>query len=75
MTAVGDGAGMGLAASYRREGAPLTVKRGEFVLEDADVRREAWYGGGAEIVGDEEVSMSRVEGRCGYGVKMKGYGC
>jgi hypothetical protein len=45
------------------------------VLEDADVRREAWYGGGAEIVGDEEVSMSRVEGRCGYGVKMKGYGC
>lgn len=48
----------------------LTAKRGEWALEEPDVRREAWYAlveewenasegeGGAEIVGDE-VSMSR----------------
>jgi hypothetical protein len=47
----------------------VTAKRGEWALEDADVRREAWYGrwvgvwkvvlgeGGCEIVG-EEVIMS-----------------
>jgi hypothetical protein len=55
--------------SYRREDAP-TVKRGEWALEEAEVRREAWYARlgawkaaegdeGAEMVGEDEVSMSR----------------
>lgn len=72
---LGEGIGIGRevgAASYRRDEAPLTVKRGEWVLDEADVRREAWYArdggwnaaegdGGADMVGDE-VSMSRLHG-------------
>jgi len=71
---------MGLAVevpSYRRDEAPVTVKRGEWALEEADVRREAWYArlgawkaaegdGGAEMVGEDEVSMSRCRGRQGW---------
>ena len=59
------------AASYRRDEALLTVKRGEWALEEADVRREAWYArlgawnaaegdGGADMVGEDEASMSRL---------------
>jgi hypothetical protein len=58
--------------SYRRVDAP-TLKRGEWALEEADVRREAWYArlgawktaegeGGADMVGEDEVSMSRLHG-------------
>jgi hypothetical protein len=71
------GIGMGTAAglevgvtSYRRDDA-FTVKRGEGALEEADVRREAWYARlgawnaaegdeGADMVGEDEVSMSRL---------------
>jgi hypothetical protein len=61
---------VGGGMSYRRDAA-LTVKRGEWVLEEVEVRREAWYAreeawkaadgdGGADMVGeDDEVSMSR----------------
>jgi hypothetical protein len=72
---IGEGAekfGLGVGgASNRRAAAVVTAKRGEWALEDADVRREAWYGRwlgvwnvvfgevGAEMVG-EEVSMSVV---------------
>jgi hypothetical protein len=73
-------AGGGGGTSYRRDAA-LTVKRGEAVLEEADVRREAWYAreeawkaadgeGGAEMVGEDEVSMSS-----GGGVCEARYGC
>jgi hypothetical protein len=58
--------------SYRRDDAP-TLKRGLWALEEADVRREAWYArleawktaegeGGADMVGEDEVSMSRLHG-------------
>jgi hypothetical protein len=58
--------------SYRRDDA-LTAKRGEWALEEADVRREAWYArlgawkaaegdAGADMVGEDEVSMSRLHG-------------
>jgi hypothetical protein len=58
--------------SYRRDDA-LTVKRGDWALEEADVRREAWYArleawkavegdGGADMVGEDEASMSRLHG-------------
>lgn len=71
---MGEGIGIGRelgAPSYHRDEAPLTVKREEWALEDADVRREAWYArldawkavegeGGAEMVGEDEVSMSRL---------------
>jgi hypothetical protein len=73
----GDGAekaGFGVGgASNRREGTVVTAKRGEWALEDADVRLEAWYGrwlgvwkvvfgeGGCEIVGEEVImSLGRV---------------
>jgi hypothetical protein len=72
---VGEGMAIGLApgvTSYRRDDALLTGKRGEWVLDEAEVRREAWYArlgawnaaegeGGAEMVGEEEVSMSRLQ--------------
>jgi len=56
-------------ASKRRDWAAVTAKRGECALDEAEVRREAcWYGrlgawkaaegeGGAEMVGECEVSM------------------
>jgi hypothetical protein len=58
--------------SYRRDDG-VTVKRGEWVLEEAEVRREAWYvrleawkaaegDEEAETVGDDEASMSRLQG-------------
>jgi hypothetical protein len=69
--AIGLGPGV---TSYRREDALLTGKRGEWVLDEAEVRREAWYArlgawnaaegegeGGAEMVGEDEVSMSRLQ--------------
>jgi hypothetical protein len=67
---------MGRAAvevtSYRRDDG-VTAKRGECVLEEAEVRREAWYvrlgawktaegDEEAEMVGDDEASMSRLQG-------------
>jgi hypothetical protein len=56
--------------SKRRDDAPPMAKRGEWALEEAEVRREAWYARlgawraaegdeGAEMVGEDEVSMSR----------------
>lgn len=60
-------------ASRRRVAEAVTAKRGECGVEEADVRREAWYGrwaeewkavlgeGGCEMVG-EDVIMS-VAGR------------
>jgi hypothetical protein len=63
-------------ASNRREAAVVTAKRGEWALEDADVRLEAWYGrwldvwkvvfgeGGCDMVGEEVImSWCRVCGR------------
>lgn len=58
--------------SCRRDDAP-TVKRGDWALEEADVCREAWYArlgawktaegeGGADMVGEDEVSISRLHG-------------
>lgn len=55
--------------SYRRDEA-LTAKRGDWAVEDVEVRREAWYARvgawkaadgdeGAEMVGEDEASMSR----------------
>ena len=45
---IGEGAeniGLGAGgASNRRAAVVVTAKRGEWALEDADVRREAWYG-------------------------------
>jgi hypothetical protein len=54
--------------SYRRD---ALTKRGDWAVEEAEVRREAWYAragvwkavegdGGAEIVGEDEASMSRL---------------
>ena len=58
--------------SKRRAVWELTAKaRGEWVQDEAEVRREAWYDerwlwakavegdGGAEMVGDDEVSIAR----------------
>jgi hypothetical protein len=65
--------------SYRRDDAP-TVKRGEWALDEAEVRREAWYARlgawkaaegdeGAEMVGEDEVSMSKQHGQhCAWAV-------
>jgi len=69
-------AGFGVGgASNRREATVVTAKRGEWALEEADVRREAWYGrwlgvwkvvfgeGGCEIVGEEVImSLCRAGG-------------
>jgi hypothetical protein len=74
--AEGDGIGMGREAgvtSYRRDDGP-TVKRGEWALDEAEVRREAWYARlgawkaaegdeGADMVGEDEASMSRQHRR------------
>jgi hypothetical protein len=59
--------------SYRRDDG-VTVKRGEWALEEADGRREAWYvrlgawkaaegDEEAETVGDDEASMSMQASR------------
>lgn len=59
--------------SKRRDAWALTAKRGEGAQDEAEVRREAWYDerwaaaawnevegeGGAEMVGEDEVSMAR----------------
>lgn len=76
-----DAAGFEGSASNRRAGALLTGKRGEGAQEELDVRREAWYEracewnaaegeGGADMVGEEDVSMvclreCRLCARCG----------
>lgn len=66
--------GMGLEvaeeATSKRRDAPVRAKRGEWALEEVEVRRAAWYGRagawkaaegdeGADMVGEDEVSMSR----------------
>lgn len=60
--------------SYRRD---ALTKRGEWAVEEAEVRLAAWYAragvwkavegeGGAEMVGEDEASMSRQRvRRCG----------